>query len=678
VERIGLVSKDRRLKAELGKWLEDLPGEFELVDIGPPPTGDPALPAVAPILTLVESESEIAATKKPKLIIFDSSYGTPLSTIRDELELKDIPWLAIGTEDHARNPHAPVIHGADDLVLLPLDRSVLLQKVEYLLAGEASVTPSFLYLAKADLPIELAKGVHITHISETGCTISSPRHVAHGVEGTLVSKLFGTSQNERVEVRAIESIPCFDSSIAGVRTEPQFEVKLRFFGLRHKQLLELRKWISAHLPHGLPEIARSNNEPAQKAHIALISPLKEFASLLRSSLENLAHTEIKEFQGFGRFRASLESVKPDQNVPTEPDGPLSTMPWSKEFVGPRPRIEMIPAFPHAITTLSVRMKTEALPLHVEKIYPALSGQETLMGLHFDAWSRDLAPLAAALSDSDREALYEALEWVVANSTASHRPEVQIVATVNASAWSRLLMTLKISILEVPSPARSALVKIQIEEAPEPLAKQPATHARADRATFEAILLDASLLSFDLKTRVQSVNDWLEQFDVRNRFGTRPPLIVFNAKEDKVSAQDFRGTRVRQLVYDFTDRRYQAELFISMSRPELRTSPQLSVAGLKTDLKAYLGRPAFAAAISEVSLMITDRAPMKKGSELLVLSPLWSQAPEGLWARLRSAVPKGDGQFVNEFIFFGASDLVQKEIRRFAREDYIKKKAQGQS
>ena len=69
--------------------------------------------------------------------------------------------------------------------------------------------------------------------------------------------------------------------------------------------------------------------------------------------------------------------------------------------------------------------------------------------------------------------------------------------------------------------------------------------------------------------------------------------------------------------------------------------------------------------------------MKKGAELLVMSPLWSQAPEGLWARLRSASPKGEGQFANEFIFFGASDLVQKEIRKFAREDYIKKKAQGQ-
>ncbi len=672
MERIGFVTKDRRLKAELAQWLEDLPGEFEFFDLGPPATGDSP--------TDLPSELEEAIETKPKLVIFDSSYGQTLSKMREELGLKDIPWLAIGSEDHARNPHAPAVEGADDLVLVPLDRSVFLQKVEYLLAGDASVTPSFLYLAKADLPIELAKAVHITHISETGCTILSPRHVAQGVEGTLVSKLFGAGPMERIEVRATESVPCFDQSVASAigSVEPQFEVKLRFFGIRHKQLLELRKWISAHLPHGLPEITRSENEPASVANIALISPQKEFASMIRSSLENLAHTEIKEFQGFKRFRSSLETLKPNPKASTTIDGPLSAMPWSKEFVGPRTRVELIPVFPHTVTTLSVRMQTEALPMHVEKIHPALNNHETLMGITSEAWARDLAPLTAALGESDREALLEALEWIVANSTGTHRPEVQIVATLNSNPSSRLTMVLKLSIIEVTTPAHSALVKIQIEEANEAALKKKVSPVAVDRPTYEAILLDASLLGFDLKTRVQSVSDWLEQFDLRNRFGTRPPLIVFNAKEDQVAAQAFRGTRVRQLVYDFTDRRYQAELFISMSRPELWTSPQLAVAGLKTALKAYLGRPAQAAAVSEVSLVIIDRAPMKKGSELLVMSPLWSKAPEGLWARLRSASPKGEGQFANEFIFFGASDTVQKEIRKFAREDYIKKKAQGQS
>ena len=561
MERIGLISKDERLKSDLGKWLEELPGEFEFVDLGPPATADPSLETPdtleAPVLT---------ENIKPKFVIFDANFGVQLSKMREELNLKDIPWLAIGLEEHARNPHDPLIRGADDLVLNPLDKSVFMQKVEYILAGDASVTPSYLYLAKADLPIELAKAVHITHISETGCTILSPRPVARGVEGTLVSKLFGTGPNERVEVRAVESVPCFDSSlaIAGGKSEPTFEVKLRFFGFRHSQLTELRRWITSHLPHGLPEITRSDAKPESVAHIALISPQSSLAPMLRSSLEKLAHVEVKEFQGFNRFRAAFATLKPVAGATAETEGPLSAQTWSKEFIGPKTREEMVPALPHPQVTIFVRMATEQTPNHVEKISPPLHGAESLLSVRFDAWSRDLSPLTNGLKDSDREAFNEALDWIIANSNASNKPEVQIVDTVSISTSMRLRALLKISLAEAASPAKPALIKIQIEEAAEvPVVTSAAS---PDQPTYEAVLVDASLLGFDLKTRIQAVGEWIESFDIKNSFGTRPPLIVFNAKEDRVSAQDFRGTTVRQLVYDFTDRRYQAELFISLSRP----------------------------------------------------------------------------------------------------------------
>lgn len=681
MERIGLVSTDLRLGNELGKWIQELPGEFELVDLtasstGPPATGDPD----AASASAVELETNVVETEaiKPKFVIYDASFKHSLSKIREELELKDVPWLAIGLEEHARNPHAPQVNGADDLILVPLDKSVFLQKVEFILAGDASVTPSYLFLAKADLPIELAKAVHITHISETACTILSPRPVARGVEGTLVSKIFGTGVNERVEVRATESVAVFDSSIAvdGVSREPSFEVKLRFFGFRHAQLNELRRWIALHSPRSLTEITRSNSKPKSIAHIALITPQSTLVEQLKSTLENLAEVEVQRFQGFTRFRAALEAQKPASSGSTNDDGPLSALVWSTDFIGPKSREKMIPLLPNPESTIFVRLHTETTPSHVEKISPLLHVGQTLIGARFETWANDLSPLTNAILESDRDAFQEAIEWALANSSAAQHPEIEIETLLIVGLTHRIHAVLKISLQEIATPAKSALLKITILETVEKTADRhpPATPSVQ---AFEAIMVDASLLSFDAKARVQTIADWMEKYDVRNAFGTRPPLIVFNAKEEKIASSDFRGTSVRQLIYDFTDRRYQAELFVSLSRSELWTSPQLSVAALKTDLKAYLGRPAHASGISEVSLVITDRVPMKKGSELLVLSPLWSQAPEGLWARLRSASLKGEGQFNNEFVFFGASDLVQKEIRKFAREDYIKKKAQGQ-
>ncbi len=675
MERNGLVSNDPRLKTELAKWLEEIPGEFELVEVSPPaPTNSPESAPESP------SEESPEEPLKYRFVIFDAQSGYQLKKIRDEVELQDVPWLAIGLEEHARDPHDPDINGADDLILLPLDRSVFLQKVEYLIAGKTKITPSFLYLAKSDLPIELAKSVHITHLSEVGCTILAPRPLARGVEGTLISRIFGDGAFRRVEVRTIDSNPCFDSSIANAgepAREPTFEVRLRFFGLKHKQVTELRKWILLHKPEGLPEIIRSETPPKNAMHIALISPQFALSQMLRSSLENLAHIEISEFAGFRRFRRELLQTRDREAAagkPEEPRGPASARIQSRDFIGPKTQAQNIRIVPGGQINVLARLASESTPGVAEKIVPPMRGHEMLFGATSEAWMKDLAVLSKHLNEHDREAFDEAVQWVVANSNLTSHPEVTIQVDVDIPEVQKTHVALRISLSEASTPARPPLIKIHMEEVEE--TKSPLIHSAASRIPCEAILIDASLLDFDLQAKVNQLSEWLEMFDVRNSFGNRPPIVVINASETRLDPELFRGTSVRQLAYDFADRRYHAELFISLSRPELWTSPHLAVSELNLSLQAFLARPSKASAVSEVSLVISDRSALRPGTELLVLSPLWSQAPEGLWAKLRAASPQ-EGGFENEFIFFGVSDLVQKEIRKFARADYIKKKAQGQ-
>jgi hypothetical protein len=676
MERIGLVTNDAHLKKELTEWLAEIPVEFEFVDLGPPGVGELASPPTN------DSDAN-ASEKKFRLVIYDAKVNRPLSRLRADLKLEDVPWLAIGTEDHAHNPHAPMINGADDLILRPLDRQVLLQKVEYILAAGASVTPSYLFLAKADLPIELAKQVHITHVSEIGCTIQAVRPLARGVEGTLVCKIFGEGALERVEIRAIASTPIFDSSLASVAGGAgsgggSFEVQLQFFGLKQRQLLNVRRWMATHSPEGhLPtEIKRSDGEPKSVLHVALITPQQALGSLLSSSLEQLAKIEIDGFGGFQRYHAALLKRRPNPAGATEPVmADPKFLPWSSHFVGPKTHDEAAPLLPRSPMILHLRVPTDVFPGTFEKIAPALKPGESLFSLPSTVWSQDVAPLFKFFSEADRCALEEAIAWTTANSTLTQKPETSLTLEVIVSETKRQRLIFKISQSEATTPAKAALLKLQISEAPEVSTVAPPTLATGQKSC-EAIMVDASLLSLDLKAKLASLSEWLETFDIRNSFGNRPPIIVFNGNEDKIQTTEFRETAVRQLAYEFADRRFQAEMFISLSRPELWTSPQLSVVGLKADLKAFLGRPARASAVSEVSLTVTDRTPLRKGTELLVMSPIWSQAPEGLWARLRAVNPK-EGSYDNEFVFFGVSDLVQKEIRKFARADYIKKKAQGQ-
>lgn len=668
MERIGLISNDPRLKSELEKWLDEIPGEFELTAVGPPATGDPPTP------------NPETTTPEPayRLIIFDSGSGFELLKIRTELGLLEIPWLAI---EHDEFPATSILtKGADDIVAAPLDRPVFLQKIEYLIAGAAKITPSFLFMAKVDFPIELAKTVHITHISETGCTILAPRPLARGVEGTLMSKIFGDGDLRRVEIRVVDTNPIFETALASTSpqdraSEPRFEVRLRFFGLRLKQLQSLRRWLGDHT-HVFPEIPRSNGAPKTNLHVTLLSPQPALRSTLSSALEDLAKVEVISHSGFQRLQKSLLDHASRSNPKSAVAAHTAGDPASSDFVGPRTRAQSIPLFPTEKTVLHLRLANEATAGGIERILPAPKKGETVLAQTAETLAQDANLVTKFIDAHDREAFNEGTAWVLANSdlTKGSRPEVELELTFENPGLRRSATRVLISLMEAATPARTALLKVEIEERSD-LQASGASSSHA-LPPCEAFLIDASLLHFDAKDKITKLTEWCETFDLKNSFGNRPPIVVVNASETSFDPTSLRGTRVRQLIFDFSDRRYQAELFISLSRPELWTSPGLSVVGLKTDLEAHLARPAKALGVSEVSLMIENRTPFKKGTELLVLSPLWPGAPEGLRAKFRASTQK-EGGFENEFVLLGVKDLVQKEIRKYTRDDYIKKKAQGQ-
>jgi hypothetical protein len=672
MERIGIVTNNPHLKSELGKWFTEIPGEFKFVDLKPV-IQDPALSDSS------STASFNSADEKLRLAIFDSSSGYTLSKLRDDLNLSNIPWLAIGLEEHAHNPHVAAVNGADDLILVPLDRLVFLQKVEYLLAGDGALTPSFLYSAKAEFPVELAKAVHITHLSETGCSIHAPLPLATGVEGTLLSRIFGVGALERIEVRSVGSTPIDNATTSPQGEKHAYEIQLLFFGLKHSQLTEIRKWLSQHIKGGLPDIVRSAKEPKNKVHVALISPQAGHIEKIQSSLEDLAKFEFEEFGGFNRFNLKLTQRAMVPGKKGDPVGPPSTQLWSKEFIGPKTPAESRRALPHALFTLMVRLGSDQTPAHAESSTPTLRPGEVVLGSDWSGWQRGLDPLIKAMREDDRTSFDEAVQWTLSNSSVTKHPEasmtadVSVVDSTTGVCVEKLAIQLRISLVEAASPSKPALIKIQLEESAD---EKSIGKTDDGQMPYEAILIDGSLLLTELKIKIHQVSLWLEQYNIRNSFGNRSPIIVFNASEEKIDPQLFRGTKVRQMAFDFPDRRYQAELFISLSRPELWTSPNQSVVDLATDLTAYLGRPALATAVSEVGIVVKDHAPLRRGTELLILCPIWSQAPEGLWARLRTATQKEE-DFDNEFVFFGVSDLVQKEVRKFTREDYIKKKTQGQ-
>ncbi|MDZ4081526.1 MAG: hypothetical protein U1E10_01200 [Bdellovibrionales bacterium] len=656
------------LRNQIRQWVIELFGEVELEDVGPPPTGDPASLDSNPTTTPDKATSEF------KFCIYDSQHPLPLSTIRELWNLQNVPILVLSHDRAHAHPHHPNVITANDILHVPLDRLLFLQKVELLIAGDQAVTPSFLFQTKIDDPritFELGKRVHITQISEIGCTVISPRPIAVGVEGTLSCSLLGESAgpNRQVEVRVQNSEPFFDSDVVG------YEVRMRFFGLRQTQLKYLRAWLARNIPGGLPEIERSDRPPKHLMRVALITPRGDTQSQLRSSLEQLTQLEVSAFSGFKKFTTALLSDKsgkqPASEKPNTPNGFLLN---HIEFIGPKRPEDLIPLLPRP--QLKIRLRFD--DLFVESIEPKLSSSETLLGAGLESWERDASQLTKGLSQADRETFDELLSWVASGSGPSwksHTAEFEgyFTASPSTQGFIKTQMTLTSPREGIQSP----IIEILIE----PISK--AENSNSENATteerqFEAILVDASLIQgpslpeFEAKERIQSLTRACEAYNLRNAFGNPTPIVVFNAA-DSLSAKIFRGTRVRQLIYDFSDRRYHAELFINLSRPELWSSPGLVVQGLQTDVEAALFRPTNIIAISEAGFSILDKIPMKPGSDLQIISSLWPDLKSPVWSRVRRTTEAQDGLFQEDFIFLGVDDEIQKAVRNFTRSDYVQKK-----
>jgi hypothetical protein len=205
----------------------------------------------------------------------------------------------------------------------------------------------------------------------------------------------------------------------------------------------------------------------------------------------------------------------------------------------------------------------------------------------------------------------------------------------------------------------------------------ATPSETNQTGFEVVMIDASLLqslSGDpnlIRERFQSIASAMEKADLKNAFGNPPPVVLF-AADDSFDATSLRGTLVRQVIYRFEDRRYFAELFISLSRPELWTSPGLSVAEFVTDLDAAIFRPTKLEAISEAGFRVLDRIPFKIGTTLRVLSSLWPNREQPIWSKVRR-VQANDSQYAVDFVFLGVDDEIQRAIRNYGLQEHVNRK-----
>src|SRR5262249_8081706 len=131
-----------------------------------------------------------------------------------------------------------VIHPLlDDLIYLPLDRLIFLQKLEILLHLPKRVKPTYLFNQEVKQDIEISKVAKLDRLSDVGLAIRNPVPLKKGLPGHFYMILPG--EKARLEVRG-----------KVFRSEPhpefpgQFLVYFTFFGLAKSSLTAIRRTLS--------------------------------------------------------------------------------------------------------------------------------------------------------------------------------------------------------------------------------------------------------------------------------------------------------------------------------------------------------------------------------------------------------------------------------------------------
>lgn len=125
----------------------------------------------------------------------------------------------------------------DDLIYLPLDRLVFLQKLQILLTLPKRATPSFLFNQEVNLPIEISKISKIDRFSDVALAIRNPVPLKHGVVGHFYLTLPGEKTGIEMLAKVFRSMP--HPEYPG-----QFLVYFTYFALNKNSLSMIRRTLS--------------------------------------------------------------------------------------------------------------------------------------------------------------------------------------------------------------------------------------------------------------------------------------------------------------------------------------------------------------------------------------------------------------------------------------------------
>ncbi len=533
----------------------------------------------------------------------------------------------------------------DDLLCLPLDRLIFLQKIEVVLALPKKTSPSFLFVQETEEKVEVAKRVYLERFCDQGFAMANPVPLKTGTAGHFYFRFPGQEQllDFYGKVMRSETHP---------EREGEFLIYFAFFGLIKDNNRELRQYLQRdtahkqfvdtdpnHFKFSRDNIFLSDEEKKKKTFVVLDADEHSARSIYDYAIKEIDNIDVIWDDSYYSFLKSYVEKKDKDEKPP----PAVAQDFYTDMVSFLIGTDMALQMPLTAPKEGDQILGHAAPDMFSKPQGWLDmfagdtrDQLTEIVYLVQNKKRVIKNMDLALADGSRRTV--ATEFIFEDTSRSIRINLSAPDIKSLGGSRRQLQTIQ---------------------------------------SVDVLVIDYGLLPENIPAFLTGLSDALKNANIACP-AEGPKIIVIAAEsyraqltkfldEPRISALIFKPIEMRRLLY------VASHLMGSTS-----TIYRFDNIPWKEDhIAAKIARESDLVEISEFGCTVRSSQPLKPGSMFYLFRSIYANAPDqNLCVRFyHSQENDGEkGTYLNSALYFGITDSFLKFTRSYIRETYASKKA----
>lgn len=531
----------------------------------------------------------------------------------------------------------------DDLIFLPFDRLIFLQKIEMILAMPKRQRPSYLFLQEGKFDIEISKRSKLTRICDTGFSLVNPFQLRPGTTAHFFLKFPGEDASFGFYAKA-------HSSEKAPMEENKFLVNFMFFGLNKDETFRIKKYLSQkreYRPFQDDDERRFRfheenlfltAEEKRKKQILVLDSDPNQAKALRDTIQSQIDNCVVSIET--SYHLFLRKYFQKTKAETVPPIQVEDL-----FIDP--------------IQFTVDRKNNRL---IQLLTPPMKPEHKMLGFdpkNFfdrpDDWKK-------FFNWEDSEKIVTEVMANIREGQSVERPLVFKTANGDIKrAHGRF--------------ARGVTTEVRLEIGlPPDVRGQKVDPLSPVLTTFDAVVLDGRFLAEDADSWISGLEDLMRLH--RMPIPADGVKVIALAEESEVKVKKLRDSRLFALLLKPHSMHLMLQAICIATKSPHSKYTFSNQGWFDINLEIFVAQEAVLNSISEFGASITHPRPIAPGTFLYLHGSIFNEAPDSiLCARFYFCEPDANQkeQFECHFLYWGINDHFLRFARTWIRENYAQSK-----